>query len=107
MAIECAEMSPPYAEIKELFRVILAVATGPPPKLRNEAAASRNFRDFLSAALMKNPTFRSTAAQLEEMPFVATAPARALDSLAAEQAEAIAAQPEEWKFETTWDTLGT
>jgi len=107
LGIECAQMSPPFAEVKELFKVIMAVATGPPPRLQDEAAASDDLRGFLSAALVKNPMFRPTAAELAAQPFAANADAHALDGLAHEQAEALAAQPEQWAFETAWDTIGT
>lgn len=106
LAIECAQNSPPHAEVKELFKVIMAVATGPPPRLQDEEAASDDFRSFLSAALVKNPMFRPTAAELALQPFAKAAPPHALYSLAHEQARALAAQPEEWAFSTEWDTLG-
>jgi len=93
-AIECAQMAPPYAEVKELFKVIMQVVTGPPPKLLNESAASADFRAFLRAALIKDPTARPSAAQLAQHSFVASAAANALNGLACEQATLLRTQPE-------------
>jgi len=96
-AIECAQMAPPYAEIKELFKLIMQVVTGPPPKLRADVAttSSAEFVSFLGQALIKDPTDRPTAAELAQQPFIATSPrTNILEALARQQARSLRAHPE-------------
>ena len=72
--------------MKQLFQVIMAVATGPPPTLPDTTAASDAFRAFLAAALIKSPESRPGAAELVIHPFAATAADDALVDLARTQA---------------------
>jgi len=42
----------------------------PPPTLQNEANYSKDFVEFLSKCLQKNPDDRLSAAELLELPFI-------------------------------------
>jgi len=72
-AIELAQGAPPHSEVKQVFQVILKIATGGPPSLNDPSSASPPFRSFLAAGLDVNPSSRPSAAGLGEHPFVAAA----------------------------------
>ena len=62
-AIELAQMGPPFAETKQIFKVMMAIVNGPPPTLPESHAASPLFRDFLAAALVKDAADRPSCAR--------------------------------------------
>ncbi|XP_051023271.1 serine/threonine-protein kinase 10 [Acomys russatus] len=67
--IEMAQIEPPHHELNPM-RVLLKIAKSDPPTLLTPSKWSAEFRDFLKAALDKNPETRPTATQLLEHPFV-------------------------------------
>ncbi|XP_029028761.1 serine/threonine-protein kinase 10 [Betta splendens] len=67
--IEFAQIEPPHHELNPM-RVLLKIAKSEPPTLEEQHKWSREFKDFLKAALDKNPETRPSAAQLLEHPFV-------------------------------------
>ena len=88
-AIELAQMGPPFAETKQIFKVMMAIVNGPPPTLPEAHAASPLFRDFLAAALVKDAADRPSCAALLTHPFVTAAEPGGLRLLAADQAEGL------------------
>ena len=88
-AIELAQMGPPFAETKQIFKVMMAIVNGPPPTLPESHAASPLFRDFLAAALVKDAADRPSCAALLTHPFVTAAEPGGLRLLAADQAEGL------------------
>eukprot|EP01147_Barroeca_monosierra_P000205 gene205-3590_t len=57
--IELAEGYPPYQDLHPV-KVLLKVATAPPPVLSDKEKWSRDFHQFLSTSLTKDPTQRPT-----------------------------------------------
>ena len=68
--IELAEKEPPHNELNPT-RVMMKIRKSEAPKLREASKWSRNFHDFLSKCLNKNPDERLTARQLLKHPFLA------------------------------------
>jgi len=103
-AIEMRQGAPPYAEIKQLFQVIIKIATGPPPALSDEIAASRLFRDFVAATLIKDPSERPAAAIIRKHEFIKFAPPDALSNLVRKLSTASSNAPPGNYY---WDTCGS
>jgi len=68
-AIELAEGKPPLFEIASL-RVIFLIPAREPPKLQQPTKWSKEFNDFLSVCLQKNPHDRPTSKELLNHPFI-------------------------------------
>jgi len=68
-AIELAEGKPPLFEIASL-RVIFLIPARDPPKLQQPTKWSKEFNDFLSVCLQKNPHDRPTSKELLNHPFI-------------------------------------
>eukprot|EP01033_Poteriospumella_lacustris_P016569 gene16570-11853_t len=67
-AIELAKGLPPYAGKLHHFQVLLQIPKNPPPVLDGDFSAE--FKDFVAACLVKDPSARPTAASLLEHPFM-------------------------------------
>lgn len=67
--IEFAQMEPPNHEMTPM-RVLLKIQKSDPPKLDYPSKWSKEFNDFLSQCLVKDPAQRPTADQLLNHPFV-------------------------------------
>jgi serine/threonine kinase 3 len=67
-AIEMAEGHPPYWNIHPM-RAIFLIPNRPPPKLHNEEKWSKEFIDFISQCLVRNPEQRPHAHTLLQHPF--------------------------------------
>ena len=84
-------MAPPFSEVKSVFQVMMLIAQGEPPALRPEESASAAFRDFVSSALVKEPSARPTSERLLAHPFLAgCSPRELLAAVAEAQARAAA-----------------
>ncbi|XP_069607859.1 serine/threonine-protein kinase 4-like [Ranitomeya imitator] len=70
-AIEMAEGKPPYADIHPM-RAIFMIPSNPPPTLRKPENWSKQFIDFITQCLVKNPEDRVSATELLQHPFVKT-----------------------------------
>lgn len=68
-AIEMAEGKPPYNDIHPM-RAIFMIPTKDPPSLRNPEQWSREFIDFVSKCLVKNPENRASASELINHEFI-------------------------------------
>merc|ERR1719198_2798926 len=66
-AIELAERKPPHSSTTSVFQVIVAIASGAPPALNAATPASR---EFVAAALVKDPVARPSASDLLKLPFI-------------------------------------
>lgn len=67
-AIELAKGLPPYAGKLHHFQVLLQIPKNPPPVLDGDFSAE--FKDFVAACLVKDPSTRPTAASLLDHPFM-------------------------------------
>lgn len=67
-AIELAKGLPPYAGKLHHFQVLLQIPKNPPPVLDGDF--SSNFKSFVAACLVKDPTARPTATTLLNHPFM-------------------------------------
>jgi serine/threonine protein kinase len=67
--IEFAQRDPPHHDMSHV-RVLFKIQKGEPPKLDFPSRWSKQFSDFLSLCLQKDPTKRPTAAELLEHPFI-------------------------------------
>eukprot|EP00043_Microstomoeca_roanoka_P028887 m.19947 g.19947 ORF g.19947 m.19947 type:complete len:300 (-) comp8780_c0_seq1:435-1334(-) len=67
-AIELAQCQPPYHDLHPV-KVLFKITAAPSPKLDQPEQWSNDFHSFLSAALIKDPMRRPTAAQLLSQPF--------------------------------------
>jgi len=67
--IEMAEGKPPYSNIHPM-RAIFMIPSRPPPKLTETDKWSKDFNDFISKCLTKNPEQRPTAADLLKHPYL-------------------------------------
>jgi len=72
-AIELFEMSPPFKKSASIYECMMRVVNGPPATLKDPAVASGAMHDFISAALVKDPSERPSAAQLLEHDCILTA----------------------------------
>eukprot|EP01111_Echinosteliopsis_oligospora_P019831 TRINITY_DN979_c0_g1_i2.p1 TRINITY_DN979_c0_g1~~TRINITY_DN979_c0_g1_i2.p1 ORF type:complete len:565 (-),score=150.33 TRINITY_DN979_c0_g1_i2:183-1877(-) len=72
LAIEMAELQPPYLEFPPL-RALFLIATQGTPTLKNPEIWSYNFKHFLAEALNVDTTKRATAEDLLQHPFIAQA----------------------------------
>eukprot|EP01113_Clastostelium_recurvatum_P010860 TRINITY_DN1545_c0_g1_i2.p1 TRINITY_DN1545_c0_g1~~TRINITY_DN1545_c0_g1_i2.p1 ORF type:complete len:359 (+),score=78.29 TRINITY_DN1545_c0_g1_i2:74-1150(+) len=67
--IEMAESKPPYSNIHPM-RAIFMIPSRPPPKMTDPDKWSKEFNDFVSKCLTKNPEARPTALELLQHPFI-------------------------------------
>ncbi|PRP84427.1 hypothetical protein PROFUN_08107 [Planoprotostelium fungivorum] len=86
--IEMADGKPPHANIHPM-RVIFMIPSKPPPKLAEPDKWSKDFNDFLSLCLMKNPDQRPTANELLQSTFLVNAKASSTMLPMIEEAEEI------------------
>lgn len=70
--IELAQMEPPNNEMNPM-RVLLKIQKSDPPSLAQPSKWSKDFRDFLSLCLIKDPHQRPSAEDLLKHPFIANA----------------------------------
>lgn len=70
--IEFAQRDPPHHDMSPV-RVLLKIQKGEPPKLDFPSRWSREFSDFLSVCLQKDPTKRPEAHELLDHPFLINA----------------------------------
>lgn len=70
--IEFAQRDPPHHDMSPV-RVLLKIQKGEPPKLDFPSRWSKEFSDFLSLCLNKDPTKRPTASELINHPFITDA----------------------------------
>jgi len=68
-AIEMFEGEPPNWDLKP-FQLILKLPIDPPPTLRRPKAASKEFNDFITQCLQKNPNARPGTNELMKNPFI-------------------------------------
>ena len=68
--IELAQMEPPNHDLTPM-RVLLKIQKSDPPRLDTPSRWSREFNDFLSKCLVKDPNQRPTASELLRHPFIA------------------------------------
>lgn len=68
--IELAQMEPPNHDLTPM-RVLLKIQKSDPPRLDCPSRWSREFNDFLSKCLIKDPNQRPTASELLRHPFIA------------------------------------
>eukprot|EP00037_Helgoeca_nana_P006126 m.56845 g.56845 ORF g.56845 m.56845 type:complete len:294 (+) comp17028_c0_seq1:207-1088(+) len=78
--IELAEMAPPHADLHPV-KVLLKIATGAAPKLKDESMYSSDGSDFIYRMLKKDPKQRSTAHELRAHPFIQDQEGNTLRSL--------------------------
>jgi serine/threonine protein kinase len=62
-AIELAEQAPPMFDLHPM-RALYLIPKNPPPKLKDAKAWTKEFRDWLKAALTKNPSKRPDCTDL-------------------------------------------
>lgn len=67
--IEFAQMDPPNHEISPV-RVMLKIQKSDPPKLDYPSRYSKEFNDFISKCLVKDPALRPSAVELQKHPFI-------------------------------------
>jgi STE20-like kinase len=67
--IEFAQMEPPNHQMAPM-RVLLKVQKADPPKLDKPSLWSKQFNDFLTFCLVKDPTQRPNATDLLNHPFI-------------------------------------
>ncbi|KAL1490995.1 hypothetical protein ABEB36_011658 [Hypothenemus hampei] len=67
--IEFAQTEPPNHEMSPM-RVLLKIQKSDPPKLEQPSKWSKDFNDFLSKALIKDPQKRPTCEELLKHPFI-------------------------------------
>jgi len=68
--IELSERDPPFFDASSVYGAMLRIVQGPPAKLGPQTAGSRRMRDFIAAALVKDPAQRPDASALLSHPFV-------------------------------------
>jgi len=71
-AYELAVGAPPHAQANQM-RAIYLISKSPPPTLPNAQKWSKEFQEFLTLCLQKNPTARADALTLLQCPFIARA----------------------------------
>lgn len=67
--IEFAQMEPPNSEMSPM-RVLLKIQKSEPPKLDHPSKWSKEFNDFLTKSLVKDPQQRPTTDVLLSLPFI-------------------------------------
>lgn len=67
--IEFAQMEPPNSEMSPM-RVLLKIQKSDPPKLDHPSKWSKEFNEFLSKSLVKDPQQRPTTDMLLSLPFI-------------------------------------
>ncbi|XP_055879180.1 serine/threonine-protein kinase 10-like isoform X3 [Biomphalaria glabrata] len=67
--IEFAQIEPPNKEMHPM-RVLIKIQKAEPPNFDKPSRWSKDFRDFVSKCLVKNPEQRVTAQELLEHPFI-------------------------------------
>lgn len=67
--IEFAQMDPPNHEVSPV-RVMLKIQKSDPPKLDYPSKYSKEFNDFISKCLVKDPALRPSAVELLQHPFI-------------------------------------
>jgi len=67
--IELAEAEPPLSEIHPM-KVLFQIPYRDPPKLKNQESYSKEFVNFISVCLQKDPNQRKTASELLKHPFI-------------------------------------
>eukprot|EP00027_Filamoeba_sp_ATCC50430_P018390 CAMPEP_0168576394 /NCGR_PEP_ID=MMETSP0413-20121227/20215_1 /TAXON_ID=136452 /ORGANISM="Filamoeba nolandi, Strain NC-AS-23-1" /LENGTH=866 /DNA_ID=CAMNT_0008610049 /DNA_START=313 /DNA_END=2913 /DNA_ORIENTATION=- len=72
-AIELAQMRPPHWDSGSI-RALFLIATRPPPTLDDPNKWPKDFNDFLTKALVKDPKARPTAKELLQHPFTTKCP---------------------------------
>jgi serine/threonine protein kinase len=80
-AIELAQMSPPFADVKSVFQVMMLIVNGEPPKPEEHIRTTEQFKGFLSQALVKDPSKRPSAGSLLKENFVKGAKVNSLRDL--------------------------
>ena len=70
--IEFAQMEPPNHQMAPM-RVLLKIQKADPPKLEQPSHWSREFNDFISKCLVKDPNQRPNAQDLLNHPFIKNA----------------------------------
>ena len=69
-AVELAEGAPPYCELEPL-RAMVQISTNGFPGFRSPQSLTRNFKDFISHTMCKDPSKRSGINDLLKHPFIA------------------------------------
>lgn len=69
VGLELADYEPPHMA-EAAMRAMFLIATQPPPGLKTPGAWSAEFRAFLAACLVSEPSGRAGVAQLARMPFL-------------------------------------
>eukprot|EP01102_Stenamoeba_stenopodia_P013823 TRINITY_DN452_c0_g2_i1.p1 TRINITY_DN452_c0_g2~~TRINITY_DN452_c0_g2_i1.p1 ORF type:complete len:562 (+),score=122.74 TRINITY_DN452_c0_g2_i1:294-1979(+) len=102
-AIEMAEGLPPNAEMHPM-RAIFLIPMQPPPTLAEPTDWSREFNDFLTKCLVKNPEDRASAEELLNHPFIkgAKGPAVMIDLILERQRIKSQPKPKKKKIETLY-----
>ena len=54
-AIELAQMGPPFAETKQIFKVMMAIVNGPPPRCRSRTPPRRYSATFSPPRSSRTP----------------------------------------------------
>uniref|UniRef100_A0A4W3J3T3 non-specific serine/threonine protein kinase n=1 Tax=Callorhinchus milii TaxID=7868 RepID=A0A4W3J3T3_CALMI len=72
MVIEMVDGEPPYFS-ESPVQAMKRLRDGPPPKLKLQHQASRNLRQFLNCALLRDPLRRASAVELLTQPFLVQA----------------------------------
>ncbi|GFO41039.1 serine/threonine-protein kinase 10 [Plakobranchus ocellatus] len=67
--IEFAQIEPPNKEMHPM-RVLIKIQKSDPPNFDRPSRWSKNFKDFVSKCLVKNPDARATAHELLQHPFI-------------------------------------
>ncbi|XP_059084323.1 serine/threonine-protein kinase 10-like isoform X3 [Tigriopus californicus] len=104
--IEFAQMEPPYHEMSPM-RVLLKIQKSDPPKLDKPHRWSKEFNDFLTHCLIKEPTNRPTTEELLKHTFIRDAidPKPIIELLAEYKAEIVEEEIiDEDEKETTTET---
>ena len=67
--IEMADMNPPHHEMNQM-RVCFRITKSDPPTVLDPRKWSKEFNDFLSKCLVKQPANRATSKELLDHPFI-------------------------------------
>ncbi|KAL1496250.1 hypothetical protein AB1Y20_016213 [Prymnesium parvum] len=72
-AIEMAQMAPPLHDMRPVLKVMFHIASKPAPFFNEPEKYSEEFREFVTAALEKDPLLRPDSTEMYARPFVANA----------------------------------